>query len=316
MADALPTRAVDVETDDLDVLIASQPERRRRLDQIRSGRFRATLHEVAAGAAAVQTESWSCGLRVRSDRLAGYLTYAVVDPVAGEARWCGVPLAADHLLRIDQPWEISSNDGLALVAFAVDATRLAEVQDQLAGGVERRSTPAGNRCGPSSDAGALREALPRLLDSMRALPADSPALASAQGDLLHRAARLEGGGALPSVDRVAPSRRRAAVRRVEEYLDANPDRSPAMSTLCSVAGVSERTLEYAFHEHLGMTPVHFLKLRRLNRIRRCLLDPDSPTRSVAEVAWHAGVYDLGRFAGDYRALFGELPSETLRRARR
>jgi AraC family ethanolamine operon transcriptional activator len=103
---------------------------------------------------------------------------------------------------------------------------------------------------------------------------------------------------------------------VEEYLDANPERSPAIATLCGVAGVSERTLEYAFREQLGTTPVRFLKIRRLNRIRRELLDPDASARSVAEVAWRAGIYDPGRFAGDYRELFGELPSETLRRARR
>jgi methylphosphotriester-DNA--protein-cysteine methyltransferase len=76
-----------------------------------------------------------------------------------------------------------------------------------------------------------------------------------------------------------------------------------------VAGV----LEYAFREQLGATPIRFLKLRRLNRVRRDLLAA-APGASVTGTALRAGVYDLGRFAGEYETLFGELPSETLRRA--
>ena len=65
-----------------------------------------------------------------------------------------------------------------------------------------------------------------------------------------------------------------------------------------------------------MTPVRYLKVRRMNGVRRELNAAAGGLASVAEVARRWGFSDLGRFAGEYRSLFGELPSETLRRRRR
>ena len=36
---------------------------------------------------------------------------------------------------------------------------------------------------------------------------------------------------------------------------------------------------------------------------------------MTDVATLHGFYELGRFAGEYKALFGEAPSQTLHRAR-
>jgi AraC family transcriptional regulator, ethanolamine operon transcriptional activator len=56
-----------------------------------------------------------------------------------------------------------------------------------------------------------------------------------------------------------------------------------------------------------------VKSVRLTAARRALQDP-SATTSVTDVALQRGFFHLGRFAHDYRELFGESPSETLRRA--
>ncbi len=37
--------------------------------------------------------------------------------------------------------------------------------------------------------------------------------------------------------------------------------------------------------------------------------------TVSDAGLHWGFWELGRFAGQYRRLFGELPSETLSRAK-
>lgn len=311
MTQSLPLRAIGIETDDADALAAAQPERRRRFDQVGRGPFRATLHEVAWGTAALQTERWSCGVRLRCDRPAGYVTFGVLQ-AHGDARCCGVVLPRPALLRIVGPWELSSSGPVDMVAFAVDEGLLEGVAHRLAGG-EAPSVSAGNRCGPAPN-GPVAEELLRLLRTIRSMPPEAGALTAAQDDLLHLAAALGSPEALLAMKRLeTPSRRRRAVRRIEEYLDADPSGSLTVATLCGLAGVSERTLEYAFREHLGMTPVRFLKLRRLDRIRRELLDPAGGPAGVAGIAGRAGIYDLGRFAGDYRRLFGELPSETLRR---
>jgi transcriptional regulator GlxA family with amidase domain len=55
----------------------------------------------------------------------------------------------------------------------------------------------------------------------------------------------------------------------------------------------------------------FVKRVRLRHARRMLLAPE-PDTTVAKVALICGFGNLGNFAKDYRNLFGELPSHTLR----
>jgi transcriptional regulator GlxA family with amidase domain len=84
--------------------------------------------------------------------------------------------------------------------------------------------------------------------------------------------------------------------------------------LASAAGVSERTLRAAFQGYFGIGPVQFLRLRTLNQVRDSLRNCDPALTTVTDVATRFGVWELGRLARDYRLLFGELPSQTLRRA--
>lgn len=306
-----PFRSVRLQTDDPDAVGATQPERRRRCEQLARGRFRAEVIEQGFGRAAVHRESWSCGVRVRCDRPSGYVAFGVPLAPAGDVTWCGRALAPDHVMRVDEPWEISTRDVFAFACFGVDAAALEVVQTQLACG-EGRWAPPGNALVRRANSGWLAERLLHLLEVLDAAASHPAALDAATEDLLHLAASLERSAGCTPVERTfSPSQRRAAVRRIEEYLDAHPGEAPSVPTLCSVAGVSERTLEYAFRELVGVTPVRYLKLRRLNRVHRALRAPEAATASVTDVALRAGFYDLGRFAGEYRALFGELPSQTL-----
>ena len=85
-----------------------------------------------------------------------------------------------------------------------------------------------------------------------------------------------------------------------------------VSDLATAAGVSERTLCTAFQEYFGAGPVGYLKRRTLNLVRKTLQDADPSVTTVTQVAAQFGVWELGRFAQDFRLLFGELPSATLR----
>ena len=62
-----------------------------------------------------------------------------------------------------------------------------------------------------------------------------------------------------------------------------------------------------------MGPSRYLRLRRLQLTYRALGNADTNEPNVAQVARRYGFTDLGRFAAGYRAMFGELPSVTLRR---
>jgi AraC-like DNA-binding protein len=86
-----------------------------------------------------------------------------------------------------------------------------------------------------------------------------------------------------------------------------------VSDLCRAAGVSERTLEGAFKEVMGLSPVAYLTRLRLHRVRAALLaaEPRSTRVSVEALKW--GFWHFGEFARAYKRCFGELPSQTMRR---
>jgi AraC-like DNA-binding protein len=102
--------------------------------------------------------------------------------------------------------------------------------------------------------------------------------------------------------------------RFEEVLAAHPSRQLSLRELCALIGVSERTLRSCCAEFLDVSPSRYVFLRRLKRVHVALRDADSATVSVAEIANGCGFAELGRFAGAYRAAFGESPSTTLRRS--
>jgi transcriptional regulator GlxA family with amidase domain len=102
------------------------------------------------------------------------------------------------------------------------------------------------------------------------------------------------------------------IAKFEEYLEANPNTPMYLAEICAAVGAAERTLRFACKKHLGMGPIRFLALRRMHLVRRALSDADSST-TVTRIATDHGFWELGRFSGAYRALFGETPSETLRR---
>lgn len=106
---------------------------------------------------------------------------------------------------------------------------------------------------------------------------------------------------------------RMIMKRVGEWAADSPEDALNLLELAQVAGVSLRQLQQAFKAYTGMTPSHWLRLRRLNSAHRELLRRRPTETTVAEVAMHWSFWHLGRFSSSYRALFKELPSETLKR---
>lgn len=105
---------------------------------------------------------------------------------------------------------------------------------------------------------------------------------------------------------------RAARGYVEDRLAE--DTLPTIVEICRHFNVSERTLQYAFLSYVDLSPLAYLRVCRLNKVRTALRQPASAETTVTEVATRFGFFHLGKFSRYYRLQFGEAPSRTLARS--
>jgi AraC-like DNA-binding protein len=103
------------------------------------------------------------------------------------------------------------------------------------------------------------------------------------------------------------------VRGAEDFLES-ARQAVQIEDICEALNISRRTLYRAFHDLLDVSPKAYLRLKNMSAARARLLDAGNRPTTVTQVALDQGFWELGRFSGAYRAMFGESPSETLRGA--
>lgn len=113
------------------------------------------------------------------------------------------------------------------------------------------------------------------------------------------------------------SRKRRQVRhaphildRALAYIGSRKEAQVPIKDLCRATGVSERTLRNVFYRNFGMSPHQYLMIGRLHDVRERLRNA-GPGAKVSGICADFGIWDFGRFAGQYRGLFGVLPSQEL-----
>ncbi|MEO5935073.1 MAG: helix-turn-helix domain-containing protein [Duganella sp.] len=107
-------------------------------------------------------------------------------------------------------------------------------------------------------------------------------------------------------------RRRRVVALAREYIHAHRSEAITVPELCERVHVSRRTLQYCFEDVLGMSPMLYLRMMRLNGVRRQLNDQAPGQVAIGDVADAWGLSNFSQFSSDYRKLFGLCPSATLK----
>ena len=103
------------------------------------------------------------------------------------------------------------------------------------------------------------------------------------------------------------------VKIAEDHALSQTGATLYVTDLCKAAGVSERTLEYAFKAVQGLTPMAYLIRLRLHHARQALLAAPHGSTTVTAEALRWGFWHFGEFSRAYKDCFGELPSDTLLR---
>jgi AraC-like DNA-binding protein len=106
--------------------------------------------------------------------------------------------------------------------------------------------------------------------------------------------------------------RPASVRAAIDVIEADPQAPLTLTVLATRCGVGPRTLQKGFQQHLGMSPMEYVRDVRLRRAHEELRAADPFAASVADVARRWGFTHLGRLASAHEAKYGQKPLSTLR----
>jgi AraC family ethanolamine operon transcriptional activator len=303
-------------TSDIDVLAQFQKNKNRRYTQLQAGKFQSNYVEVNLNGLQIFHEKISAGSLIEAAPHNSILPFAaLLTPVSG-FNFCGKESEQGNILQATGGfWDANFKHGLNVVAaafnresFECDIQRLTGQQvphDWLISKSNHANTLSLNRYAKGLD--SIISIIQKSPDILVKNNANNMLCDTILRLLLNtlniNRSYLEG--------KVSQSNRFLGVRRVIDYLHHYSDEVPTIPQLCRIAELSERNLQYGFKEYLGVTPIRYLRVLRLNRVRRELLISDHQKHKVVDIALNWGFIELGRFAGEYRKLFHELPSDTL-----
>lgn len=116
------------------------------------------------------------------------------------------------------------------------------------------------------------------------------------------------------VDLSRPSAHSASFERIVDYIEDNIKRDITAEELAGFARLSLRSLYLLFEKSVKMTPLNFIRQKKLEYAYAALMNPANQFANVTAVALEYGFTHLGRFSECYKMAFGMLPSESLRRS--
>ena len=103
----------------------------------------------------------------------------------------------------------------------------------------------------------------------------------------------------------------AFVSEIEYFIHENISADFSVDDIVAKFDLSDRKLQYWFKKQLGAAPASYIRKLKYGRVRDELQHATSQKITVSDTAARWGFFEMSHFARQYRALFGELPSETL-----
>ena len=299
--------------DDFDAFAADTPGYEIRARQLDRGPFASELRVVRSGGVQLFLSRLSRGMEVMGEQPPGMWGFAI--PAHDDVAWTFMGMTAGGSDLICAPArdevDMLSRPGWSACVINVEESHLEAVQARM--GLTMRLPLNAVRVTMTPRALAVIRRLcglvlqaPPGMDVRMTLEEDIP---RALLNLLHS----DGEDASAPEPLIAHPGRAQLVVRAREHIRDVLHEAPSVTDLERALDTSGRTLRRAFREHVGVSPKEYIHAQRLNGVRRQLRKGRG---SVTEVAGAYGFWHMGQLAADYRRLFGELPSETLRGRRR
>jgi AraC family ethanolamine operon transcriptional activator len=247
-----------------------------------------------------------------------FLTVSFLTGESGSPKWQGTPVESNDVVAANpnETFDLVVPPGLE--AYCVSVVGTAETTLRNLGGpvlgrkLARTAGPI--TCSPSAVQEICRWFAAQFDGFSSDASIESRSASLLEIEFLRRLAACMRDGTPLGNSESMPSGRIDAVRRVEQHLLEDLALPQTADDLCRIADTSRRTLEYSFRDYFGTSPKRFIKALKLNAARSDLLAGRYGSEQVEEIAAGLGFTHLGQFSTDYRHMFGEKPSETLRRS--
>ncbi|SIQ30024.1 AraC family transcriptional regulator, ethanolamine operon transcriptional activator [Rhizobium sp. RU35A] len=116
------------------------------------------------------------------------------------------------------------------------------------------------------------------------------------------------------IEAVSDTNNKLTIDKARRLMFRDISELPTVSEVAAHLGISRRHLQTCFNNSVGLPATEFIRAERLNMVRKALIRSRRENRHVVigDIAAQWGFWHLSRFAADYREMFAELPSETLR----
>ena len=309
----------DVLTDDADCLARSISGWSQKYEQLKAGHFHGRLSELCLGEAQLFVEQTSHALRQECTVPSDYVWFGLPLTEARSVCINGVPVQPGRIAihRGGSSFELVTPDDLqfwgivvreeVLMSYARQFEReawLADVMDRPVLGVNEEKKQDVQKVCSAILLHPRQENTRVLHDSLRQSLCD---------DTLSALFSLFEAVEPVSADRNSGRHRHQLIERAGAYVRAHSDRLVTVSELCLALSTSRRALQIGFQDVLGVSPHAYIRALSLNGVRSHLNNANSPYASVQDAAAAFGFWHMSQFALDYRQMFGERPSETLKR---
>ena len=309
----------ELSASDFDQLIQAQPGKNRRYTQLKSGKLEGAFTQAWLGQIQIFQEQLNVGARIQAAPPANLLPFTHITSASKNVKFCQQEIDSSNTITQATGgfWDVVFSEKLEYRSAVFDKEYFYQgyldikQQDVPQHFIQSKLTPTS-----FIKANHYSELIARSLTLLGRRPElfdKADVLRLMSGQILQAVIAALSEQDFTQVTLPKLKKRQLGVNKVIEFLQVHARDLPDIQTLCAIANLSERSLQYGFMEALGITPIQYLRMIRLNGAKGDLQSADDKQSKVVDIATNWGFVELGRFAKEYKTLFCELPSQTLSR---
>lgn len=250
------------------------------------------------------------------------LMFVLTAPIVNDCKWCGVDVPGDSLaiLHPHQEHQALVPEGWNSIEFLIDDTTL--IKHELLSEVMWQQTRQPQQAIFSRQASRIKSLRQKVLHYFQTPELFSSVLGDQNAQALLKNLILDELRAIMLAAEllhkkhhqpIFPSRRYQTFSRALAFIEDNYQLPLSIPKICAQIGTSPRTLQLTFQELTGHSPYNYILSRKLHAIQQELVKLNCAAHPIFQIAEKYGLQHAERFGQQYKQMFAESPSATVKR---